>query len=192
MDELTEVERRLRDQLTALMDVSTVAEAEAIRREVLDLEPYICVLDSDVPEQWAVRRLYGYVDWRSKDTVEHETRWLVTEQAAIDRRLLSVLDQSRRGVSAEEVRRARAAMPQLLKRIGRLEQGADRAQALRCLWDYTNTTSSNTLAHTELAEQQRYLHRRRATHTPATPEREVLPEREYPQRAYPEIELFER
>lgn len=92
------------------MVVSTVAEAEAIRREVLDLEPHVRALDSAVPGQWAVRRLYGYVDWRSQDTVEPETRWPVTEQAATDRRLLSVLDQSRRGVSVEEVRRTHQAL----------------------------------------------------------------------------------
>jgi hypothetical protein len=179
-----ELEERVREQLAVLMDLDTAAEAEKVRRAVVGLAQVVERLDSRVPRQWAVRRLYGYVDWRSHDAVCRERRWLSSEQAAIDRALLSVLDQSRHGRSVGEVTRARAGMERLRQRIDQLESGAEQAAALHCLWDYTDTASTAALERAELVEQERLQQYRRAVEQPA-----VEQVRERPGITHPTIEI---
>ncbi|MET8424505.1 hypothetical protein [Nocardia sp. NPDC004860] len=170
---LEDLERRLRDHLTILMALEAVAEAEQVRREVIRLSDQVRTLDSNVPEQWAVRELYGYVDWRSRDALSREIHWLSEEQSAIDRALLSILDQSRSGQTADEIRRARAGLDDLRARIGQLEVGADRAYALRCLTDYVDKRSSWAMERADLTERER-------EHEPLKPSALYREERERP------------
>jgi len=180
IDEAEEIERQLRNHLVALMDLSTVAEAETVQRDVVHLTVQVNALDPNVPRQWAVRRLHGYVDWRSRTALENENDWLKREQAPIDRALLTVLDQTRHGQSAVDIGQACEGMDRLSARIAQLEAGADRAAALQCLWDYTDLQSRDALERANLAERQHELRMKHERPAATEIERPVIEEREYP------------
>lgn len=160
MDEIgpEQIERRLREDLAALMDVSSAAEAEVVRRGVVALAPVVDLLDGRIAREWVVRRLFGYVDWRSRDALGRQWRWLEGEQASIDRALLSILDQSRPGRSSEEIHRARDGLERVRERIDQLEPGAPHSQALHNLLGYTAATSATALELAEQAELHRVQH----------------------------------
>ncbi|WP_194816903.1 hypothetical protein [Nocardia sp. XZ_19_385] len=151
---MQELESELRQHLITLATLSTIEEAERVRHEVVARHDEAQALDTNVEAQWAVRRLYDYVNWRSSATLIHGIESLEREQTELDRALLTVLDKVRHADAPETLEDLRTDLTELRTRIQQLDPAADQATALRGLLGYTDTTIRTALEQSRPAEQE--------------------------------------